>query len=87
MLPIIVRSNNSASCQLLDRLAMLSCMYVVWNNKSTIIIIAILILQQSHENKSMPYHLKASIDVLPSKNQALCEYCTHAKRIKTLLIL
>ena len=23
------------------------------------------------------YQLETSIDVLPSKNQALCQYCTH----------
>ena len=28
-----------------------------------------------------------SIDVLPSKNQALHEYCTHYKYVKTLVIL
>ena len=29
-----------------------------------------------------------SIDVIPSKNQALCEFCTNVrKKVKTLLIL
>ena len=27
-------------------------------------------------------HKKTSIDVLPSKNQALCEYCTHLSKLK-----
>ena len=26
--------------------------------------------------------LLTSIDVLPSKNQALCEYCTHVSKLK-----
>ena len=30
---------------------------------------------------------QTSIDVLPSKNQALCKYCTLASKFKTLLIL
>ena len=27
-------------------------------------------------------NIKTSIDVLPSKNQALCEYCTLASKLK-----
>ena len=31
------------------------------------------------QNKTCTYICKTSVDVLPSKNQALCEYCTHGK--------
>ena len=27
-------------------------------------------------------HIKTSIDVLPPKNQALCEYCAHVSGLK-----
>ena len=37
-------------------------------------------LVEIFKNKS---HLKTSIDVLPSKNQVLCEYCTHVSKLNT----
>ena len=32
--------------------------------------------------KSIKGLLETSIDVLPSKNQELCEYCTHVSKAK-----
>jgi len=34
------------------------------------------------KNTSSNFLGKTSIDVLPSKNQALCEYCTHVSKLK-----
>ena len=56
-------------------------MHEYWNNYDNRLLfqlynIAIIIL-----------HALTSIDVLPSKNQALCEYCTHLNIADTLISL
>ena len=49
-----------------------------------VIVIVIVIFQQGAHSVTLIFsgalqhtHNKTSIDVLPSKNQALCKYCTH----------
>ena len=32
------------------------------------------------------FYGQTSIDLLPSKNQALCEFCTHVNQLKQLIL-
>ena len=45
-------------------------------------LLALLPDRDSFLNKMVPCIQVEQVDVLPSKNQALCEFCTHVNQLK-----